>query len=142
MTLHGQCHCKAIAYELDWPDETGSIPARRCGCTYCTRFGGTWTSHPGARLNIVCKRESGPGRYQFGTKTADFLFCEQCGVSVAALCEVDGITKAVVNIATLKNTGNLEFDHSDSDFDGESVERRLERRMERWIANVSLRSIR
>lgn len=136
MKLAGTCHCGAIHYQLRWPDTGELIPARRCTCSYCTRFNGTWTSHPDARLKIVCEKLSGPGRYRFGTETADFLFCQKCGVTVAAVCEIDGSTKAVLNIATLDDFDRLEFDHGDSTFDGESVDQRLERRLARWIGDV------
>ena len=53
MKLTGSCHCKTMDYRLDWPDQAESIPARRCSCTYCSRFGGTWTSHPKASYNFV-----------------------------------------------------------------------------------------
>ncbi len=138
MILTGKCHCGAIRYEMNWPDEAGVIPARRCTCSYCTRFKGTWTSHPEAHLEIVTDKQSRPGRYRFGTKTANFLFCSRCGVTVAAVCEIKGDIKAVINIATLDGRDLLAFDHTDSDFDGESTEQRLNSRMARWIGRVKI----
>ena len=138
MTLTGSCHCGSIRYEADWPDGTGPVPARRCGCTYCTRFNGTWTSHPDAQLIIFTRQQAPPSRYRFGTGTADFLFCSVCGVAVAALCETADGLKAVLNVNTLDDQ-NLALDFSDTDFDGESLEQRLERRMSRWIGQVTLK---
>ena len=136
MNLGGRCHCGHIHYRLNWPDDTPVIPARRCGCSYCKRFSGTWTSHPDAELEISADRQANAGRYRFGTETADFLFCSHCGVIVAALCEIGDELKAVLNIATLDDFDNLSFEHSGSDFDGESTGQRLERRAARWIAHV------
>ena len=138
MMFTGACHCRSILYELAWPDAAGAIPARRCGCSYCTRFGGTWTSHPEAKLSITAGNEQAPGRYRFGTETADFLFCSQCGVTVAALCETDRGLMAVLNIKTLDANESLVFDCIDTDFESESVEQRLARRAAGWIGNVSL----
>ena len=139
MRLAGRCHCGAIHYQLEWPDACPVIPARRCSCSYCTRFRGTWTSHPEAKLEISIGHDEHLGRYRFGTGTADFLFCGTCGVNLVALSEIDGILKAVLNIATIDNHHELDFDHSESDFDGESTEERQERRAARWIAQVSIR---
>jgi len=81
---------------LKGPADAPVIPARRCTCGYCTRFNGTWTSHPDAVLRLLVASEAPPGRYRFGTQTADFLFCGSCGVTVAAVCETGGRLRAVV----------------------------------------------
>ena len=138
MKLDGGCHCSRIRYELSWPPGTQSLPARRCTCSYCTRFGGCWTSHPKARLDIVCNPVQQDGRYRFATGTADFLFCSQCGVIVVALSDADDSLKAVVNINTLDDYEVLEFEHSDSNFDDESRSERLGRRSDRWISRVNI----
>lgn len=138
MTLEGACHCNAVTYTLEWPADAQSIPARRCACSYCSRFGGTWTSHPGARLEIRHPANQPPGRYRFETGTADFLFCSVCGVVLAALDDNGGGLKAVVNILTLSGRDSLEFDHSDSHFDGEATQARLERRARNWIGRVTV----
>ncbi|MDX1460535.1 MAG: hypothetical protein R3348_05710 [Xanthomonadales bacterium] len=136
MTLAGGCHCGAVRYQLEWPADQ-PIPARRCTCTYCTRFGGTWTSHPEARLAFECTASSVLGRYRFGTGTADFCFCNSCGVMVAALDDHGGRLKAVVNVRTLDEFDSLAFEHADSCFDGEATDDRLQRRGRNWIPRVS-----
>ena len=136
MNLQGRCHCGQLHYELEWPDGAERIPARRCGCGYCSRFAGTWTSHPGAALKLFTSGSESSTSYRFGTETADFMICTTCGVVVAALCEIAGELKAVLNIATLDEVESLKFDAGDSDFDGESREQRMDRRASRWIGNV------
>jgi hypothetical protein len=139
LNFTGSCHCAGIRYELQWPDTQASIPARRCTCSYCTRFNGTWTSHPDAQLTISCEGESPAGRYRFATGTAEFLFCGSCGVIVAALCADSEGLKAVLNINTLDEDERLLFEPGDSHFDGETLEQRLERRSAGWIGQVVLR---
>ena len=56
----GGCHCRALHFRLDWPEDAGPLPARRCTCSYCTRFDGTWTSHPDARLELIESGETEP----------------------------------------------------------------------------------
>ena len=134
--LEGGCHCRALRYTLHWPGDA-AIPARRCGCTYCTRFDGTWTSHPEARLELACTVE--PAAYRFGTKTADFIHCPRCGVVVIAVDDTGEAPRAVLNVNTLDDHALLDFEHSDSDFDGESRDDRLARRAARWIPAVEIR---
>lgn len=147
VTIKGGCHCKAMRYELHWPvdAEKGAmvnIPGRRCSCSFCTRIGGVWTSHPQARLNIVEDANHPVTSYRFGTKTADFLFCSNCGIAPVVTCELQGRLYAVVNVNTFDrpsdkpDEGPWEIEPGDTCFDGESTEDRLDRRQARWISQV------
>lgn len=138
MIYEGGCHCGELRYRLDWPAAAGHMPARRCTCAYCTRFNAAWTSHPEAGLDLVASEPDVVRRYRFGTETADFLFCARCGVTVAAIGEAPQGPIAIVNVNTLDRCDELEFDHSDSDFEEETREQRLARRAERWIGRVAL----
>ena len=51
MRITGSCHCGNISFVLDWQPEPTEIPARACSCSFCTKHGGVWTSHPGAVLS-------------------------------------------------------------------------------------------
>lgn len=137
-TLSGGCHCGANRYLLHWPRADGALPARRCGCSFCTRIGGVWTSDPGAELVISCSAGLPPLRYRFGTETAEFLVCSRCGITFAALDGNSGAARAVVNVNTLDPRDDLALDHSDSDFEGETTAARLQRRARRWIGKVRI----
>lgn len=141
MNLTGACHCQGISYVLSWPDHARPAPARRCGCSYCTRFGAIWTSHPDAILSLGIASAVLEKRYRFGTGTAEFLFCRHCGVVTAALDDNSGSTRAVVNINTLDQNQDIDFIHSDSDFDGEREQERLERRAANWISTVNFQTV-
>lgn len=133
--LLGGCHCRAVRYELGWPGQPAVLPARRCSCSYCRSFNGTWTSHPDATL-IIHGEEEAIARYRFATQTADFVFCSRCGVPVFVLCRLEEDDFAIVNVNTLNGGQPFELDRSDSCFDGESTESRLGRRRRNWIARV------
>lgn len=135
--ITGGCHCGAVSYRLHWP--ASPIPVRRCTCDYCTAFNGRWTSHPDARLDIEYRTE--PARYRFATRTADFLFCSCCGVHIAALSVIGDRLQAVINVNTFQPDHGLEMQESDSCFDREAVDQRLDRRQQRWIGSVSLSQI-
>ena len=51
MLITGKCHCGNIALELEWEGDPPEIPARACGCSFCVKHGGVWTSNPGSSLS-------------------------------------------------------------------------------------------
>jgi hypothetical protein len=55
-----------------------------------------------------------------------------------AVSEIEGRRYAVVNVFTFDDAEAMIFDISSTDFDGETVEERLERRARNWIPNVSV----
>ena len=134
--IAGGCHCGNIRYALTWPRSGNKIPARECGCSFCRKHGGAWTSNPDAGLEVVLKDSSGVSRYRFGTRTADFYICSCCGSVPLVLSEIDATIYAVVNTNTFENRDSLTFDRSPTDFDGEDTGTRLGRRKRNWIADV------
>jgi hypothetical protein len=137
-TIHGKCHCGNIDYELLWPNPDGRLAVRACGCTFCIKHGGVYTSHPDARLTARVADESLLNRYAFGTGTAEFFVCRRCGAVPFVTSTIDGTRFAVVNVNTFENVDAAELDSSASDFDGESVDERLARRKQNWISQVDV----
>jgi len=82
MIINGKCHCGNIAFTLDWPDESSEIPARACGCSFCVKHGGVWTSNPKARLTVIVRNAALVSPYTFGTQTATFHVCAKCGAAL------------------------------------------------------------
>ncbi|MET3651813.1 GFA family protein [Dyella japonica] len=137
MQLQGQCHCGNIAYTLDWEPDPTEIPARACDCSFCTKHGGVWTSHPDGELRVTIRNLEQVHRYAFGTGTADFHICRECGVVPLVTCTVDGRIYAVVNVNTFDNVDPGLLQHRPASFSEESVASKLARRQANWIANVS-----
>lgn len=137
MRIDGACHCGDLRFALDWPDDVRPVPARACGCTFCTKHGAAWTSHPSARLRVSVASLEHWQRHCFGTRTADFHLCRRCGVPVVATSRIEGRDYAVVNVNAFEGFDSALLDRSRSDFDAESVEQRLARRQSRWIADVA-----
>jgi hypothetical protein len=80
LLIHGKCHCGNISFSLAWEPDPAEIPARACGCSFCTKHGGVWTSNPNGALKVAVKDPSLVSRYAFGTRTAEFHTCTRCGV--------------------------------------------------------------
>ena len=116
------------------------LAVRACGCTFCTKHGGVYTSHPDARLNARIADRNSVNRYVFGTKTAEFYLCTRCGVVPFVTSTIENVEYAVVNVNTFENVDPSELDSSATNFDGEDIEARLGRRMRNWISQVTVRA--
>lgn len=138
--IDGGCHCGNITYQLQWPEMDKTIAVRACGCTFCTKHGGVYTSHPGAILSAWIADEDRVNKYAFGTETAEFYICNRCGAVPFVTSTIDGNQYAVVNVNTFDNVDRSELDASASDFEGERVTDRLDRRKRNWIARVHIES--
>ena len=138
MRITGKCHCGNIALELEWPGEHPEIPARACGCSFCVKHGGVWTSNPASGLRVTLGDASLVSRYSFGTETATFHVCSRCGAVPVVTSEIDDHLYAVVNVNVLENVDPSWLRRAGANFDGEDVDSRLARRKRNWIADVRI----
>jgi len=138
MRIEGKCHCGNITYVLRWPGEGTQIPVRTCGCTFCTKHGGTYTSHRDAELTAVVHDEALVSKYQFGSGTAEFYICSRCGVVPFVTSMIEDNLYAVVNVNSFEGIDPSCFSRAVTDFDGETTESRLDRRKRNWIPSVSI----
>src|SRR5260221_11409629 len=91
MLINGKCHCGNIAFELGWEEDPPEIPARACGCTFCVKHGGVWTSNPRSRLDVVVRDAALLSKYAFGTGSAEFYVCSRCGAVPLATSRIENI---------------------------------------------------
>ena len=136
MLIHGSCHCGNIAFDLDWEPDPVEIPARACTCSFCSKHGGVWTSHPGGTLKVTVNDSVLVSRYAFGTRTAEFHICARCGVVPVVTSRIDGQLYAVVNVNAFEGIDPALLRHASASLDGEGRESRLARRQRNWIADV------
>ena len=134
--INGGCHCGNIRFEFLWPLEGPEIPVRACSCTFCIKHKGTYTSHPQAQLKATIRDLSSVTKYVFGTESADFFICSQCGVLPFVTSTIRGRDYAVVNVNAFEDIDFTRLKPSVSNFDGETIEDRLGRRQRTWIPNV------
>ena len=138
MLLTGKCHCGNIVLELEWEGEPPEIPARVCGCSFCVKHGGVWTSSPKARLKVDVADASLVSKYTFATRTATFHVCARCGAVPLVTSEIDDRLYAVVNVNALENVDPSWLRRVPVSFEGEAIESRLARRTRNWIADVRI----
>ncbi|MEE9595387.1 MAG: GFA family protein [Acidiferrobacterales bacterium] len=135
----GKCHCGNIEYEFLWPESGNDIPVRACSCTFCRKHNGVYTSHPQGQLKARVFDQSRVNKYAFGTKTAEFYICASCGVVPFVISQIQGKTYAVVNVNTFEGVKPEDLVSSVTDFDGESIDGRLQRRARNWIPQVTIK---
>ena len=136
--INGKCHCGNIAFELEWEGDLPEIPARACGCSFCVKHGGIWTSHPKSSLVVTIRDALLVSKYAFGSRTATFHVCSRCGTVPLVTSEIASHLYAVVNVNVLKNVDESWLRRATADFEGEDVESRLARRKRGWISDVRI----
>ena len=134
--IQGRCHCGNISFSLEWDPEPAEIPARACGCTFCVKHGGVWTSNPRGALQVMVRDRAARSIYNFGTKTADFHVCARCGIVPVVTSTIDGRVYAVVSVNAFEGIEASRLKRSPASFDGEGTDSRLERRKRNWIPEV------
>jgi hypothetical protein len=72
----GGCHCGAVAYEVEVPDEIELID---CNCSICTDTGYLHLIVAKSQFKLL-KGEDKLTTYTFGTAKAKHMFCSICGV--------------------------------------------------------------
>jgi len=72
----GGCHCGAVAWEADLPDE---IVADECNCSACYAVGFIHVIIPRSDFRLLSGRDN-LAEYTFNTGVAKHWFCKTCGV--------------------------------------------------------------
>ena len=137
MLISGACHCGNISFKLDWQPEPKEIPARACSCSFCVKHGGVWTSCPTGSLTVRVKDSKRVSAYTFGTKTAEFHVCCNCGIVPVVTSTIDGHVYAVVSVNAFENVNSSLVQRATVSFDGEGPGDRLARRQRNWIGRVA-----
>jgi hypothetical protein len=76
MLYQGGCHCGAIKFEVEAPED---IEAEDCNCSICRMTGFLHLIVPQAKFKLLQGSEA-ITTYQFNTGVAQHKFCRVCGV--------------------------------------------------------------
>ena len=111
----GSCHCQAVAFEVELPDE---IECERCNCSICAKSGLVQTIIPLRDFTLLKGKES-LSTYTFNTNIAKHTFCSVCGVKAfyTPRSNHDGISINIAALNTLPKTVKV------VDFDGQNWEK-------------------
>ena len=135
MLIHGRCHCGNISFQLTWQPNPVEIPTNACGCSFCIKHGGVWTTNPHGALKVTTEDAALVSRYAFSTRTTKFHFCSRCDIVPVVASRIDDRIYAVVSINAFE-IDSLLLRRASTNFDGEGTDSRLARRQRNWIADV------
>lgn len=76
MLYQGSCHCRAVTFEVDAPEE---IIAQDCNCSICAKAGFLHLIVPKSKFRQLTGADD-LARYTFNTGTAQHFFCKICGI--------------------------------------------------------------
>ncbi|CAL1240944.1 GFA family protein [Candidatus Methylocalor cossyra] len=76
MIYQGGCHCGAVSFEVEAPEE---VEVEDCNCSICSMTGYLHLIVPARNFRLVSGANS-LTTYQFNTKTAEHKFCKICGI--------------------------------------------------------------
>lgn len=75
-TKTGGCHCGAVQWEADLPDD---IVADECNCSICAMVGFQHVIIPKSKFRLL-RGDDHLIEYRFNTGSAKHWFCKTCGV--------------------------------------------------------------
>jgi len=137
--ISGGCHCGNIEYVFSSPIPKLELPIRTCDCSFCTKQGACYTSHPQGALKVRVRQRTQTHRYQFGTEQAEVFLCRNCGVFPFILGEIGEQPYAVVNANSIHG---LHIDRAvippPLQLENQSAEERVARWQRAWIPKVSI----
>lgn len=98
MIRNGACHCGAVQFTAEFPDER-LVPSR-CNCTICAMKGSVGVYVPVEALTVT-HGEDVLSCYRFNTMAAKHHFCSKCGIHLFHQARSDP-DKFAINAATLE----------------------------------------
>jgi hypothetical protein len=76
MIYQGSCHCKAIVFEIEAPEE---VEVEDCNCSICTKSGFLHLIIPLNQFKLIRGADQ-LTTYTFNTGVAQHTFCKICGI--------------------------------------------------------------
>ncbi|WP_315856877.1 GFA family protein [Microbulbifer agarilyticus] len=112
MIYKGSCHCTAITFEVEAPE---NLEVDHCNCSICSKSGFLHLIVPLDKFRLLSGGDS-ISTYTFGTGVAKHTFCKVCGIKpfYTPRSNPDGIDINVNCLDTLPVSINVtEFDGQD-----------------------------
>lgn len=76
MIYRGSCHCQAVIFEVEAPED---LEVEECNCSICSKSGFLHLIVPISRFRLIQGAEA-LTTYRFNTGVAKHTFCKVCGV--------------------------------------------------------------
>ena len=76
MKYQGGCHCGAVRFEIEAPEE---LEVEDCNCSICSKSGYLHLILPLSKFKLLCGEEN-IHSYTFNSGIARHTFCSTCGI--------------------------------------------------------------
>jgi len=76
MKYPGSCHCGAVRFEVEAPEQ---VELERCNCSICNKSGYLHLIVPKSSFNLIAGEDS-LKTYTFNSGVAQHKFCKNCGI--------------------------------------------------------------
>ena len=76
MKFKGSCHCQAITFSVEAPDE---VEVENCNCSICKKSGFLHLIVPKSKFELTSGKYN-LATYTFNSKVAQHYFCKTCGI--------------------------------------------------------------
>ena len=76
MIYNGSCHCKAITFQVEAPDE---VDVEDCNCSICSKTGFLHLIVPKNKFTLLTGKNN-ITTYTYNTGVAQHYFCKTCGI--------------------------------------------------------------
>jgi hypothetical protein len=126
------CHCGALSARYQTMLPTASWSMRACQCAFCIAHGAVSTSDPNGSMSFSVSEPDLLQRYQFGTRSADFLICKSCGVFVGVVMTHGTQRWGVLNVRTVQPQPSDLPASQPLRYGAEGMRERAQRRTARW----------
>jgi hypothetical protein len=127
-----RCHCGNVEVRFETRKSAAELQPRSCQCTFCTRHRSRTVADPQGRATIRIRDEAQLSRYQWATRSAEFLVCRTCGGYAGAVLTTGGRKYMTVNVNLAEDPSQFVLPPLPVDYEGESVEERRKRRESAW----------
>jgi hypothetical protein len=85
----GACHCRNVRIRASLSRPPRDYFPRRCDCSFCSKQAAAYVSDASGQFTVQLIDAARIKRYRQGSKLAEFLFCDCCGVLVGAFREFE-----------------------------------------------------
>tara|TARA_B100000686_G_scaffold293225_1_gene322570 strand:- start:9922 stop:10350 length:429 start_codon:yes stop_codon:yes gene_type:complete len=127
-----ECSCKNLSYNFYTHLSPAIWLVRVCSCSFCAKFKNhIYCSDPNGYVKYNVKNISSLIIVKHGTRTADFLICEQCNSYMGAVMHSKKGIFSVINIEYLNKNVKISEPYK-LKWNNEDKDIRLERRYATW----------
>lgn len=138
-TFKSRCHCGNIEVTFKTNKSSEEINVRACNCSFCQRHGARTISDPEGQVSLDIRSEAKLNKYRFGTKTTDFLICQECGVYVGAVMTDGDLSYMVNNLNTFEMSTLFSQKPIIMNYDNETEIERQSRRKAKWTPLIDFK---